>query len=163
MEVERGPTRRKDDSPSPYLGGADGADFIVATLDYLRRSLSSDLATSGTPPVIRQKQILRQWAECSNRILNCASLPQRIVRGGQEHDIFHDEREDRYFKVTRDGLFGLTPGIELALVSSDRDPRRFHLWEASPIKAVFRESEFLITNGFTRYVGYACLHRPSCR
>lgn len=36
--------------------------------------------------------------------------------------------------MTRDGIFGLSPGIDLALVSSDMDARRFHLWEASPME-----------------------------
>lgn len=55
-----------------------------------------------------------------------------------EHDIYHDEPSDRYFKVTQDGIFGLAPGIDLALVSSDMEARRFHLWEASPIEYLER-------------------------
>ncbi|MCW5558297.1 MAG: hypothetical protein KIT22_10760 [Verrucomicrobiae bacterium] len=41
-------------------------------------------------------------------------------------------------KVTRDGVFGLAPGIELALVSSSEDARRFHLWEATPLEYLER-------------------------
>ena len=55
-----------------------------------------------------------------------------------EHDLFFDETSDRYFKVTRYGVFGLSPGIELALVSSAQDPRRFHLWEATPLEYLER-------------------------
>ena len=40
--------------------------------------------------------------------------------------------------MTRDGIFGLSPGIDLALVSSDMDARRFHLWEASPMEYLER-------------------------
>jgi hypothetical protein len=50
--------------------------------------------------------------------------------------LFHDEATDRYLKVTRNGVFGLSPGIELALVSSSQDARRFHLWEASPLECL---------------------------
>ena len=57
-------------------------------------------------------------------------------RGGQEHDIFREG--ERVFKVTRDGIFGLSPGIELALVSSHQDARRFHLWEATPLEYLER-------------------------
>jgi hypothetical protein len=32
--------------------------------------------------------------------------------------------------VTREGVFGLTPGIDLALVAAGQDARRFQLWEA---------------------------------
>ncbi len=53
-----------------------------------------------------------------------------------EHDWFRDG--ERVFKVTRDGIFGLSPGIDLALVSSDMEARRFHLWEASPIEYLER-------------------------
>ncbi len=65
-------------------------------------------------------------------------LPPKVIKGGQEHDLFHDEPSDRYFKVTRNGVFGLSPGIELALVSSSQDARRFHLWEASPLEYLER-------------------------
>ena len=40
--------------------------------------------------------------------------------------------------MTRNGVFGLSPGIELALVSSDQEARRFHLWEASPVEYLER-------------------------
>ena len=42
---------------------------------------------------------------------------------------------ERIFNVTRNGVFGLSPGIELALVSFSQDARRFHHWEASPLAA----------------------------
>lgn len=71
-------------------------------------------------------------------LLSQSDLPAKVVRGGQEHDVYHDEATDRYFKVTRDGVFGFSPGIELALVSSSEDARRFHLWEASPIEYLER-------------------------
>lgn len=65
-------------------------------------------------------------------MLNSKDLPAKVIRGGQEHDVYHDETSDRYFKATRDGVFGFSPGIELALVSSSEDARKFHLWHASP-------------------------------
>ena len=65
-------------------------------------------------------------------------FPAIPVRGGQEHDLFHDTATDRYFKVTRNGIFGLSPGIELALVSSGEDARRFQLWEATPLEYLER-------------------------
>ena len=71
-------------------------------------------------------------------LLKPSDLPAKVVRGGQEHDIYHDEYSDRYFKVTRDGIFGLSPGMDLALVSSDMEARRFQLWEATPIEYLER-------------------------
>lgn len=71
-------------------------------------------------------------------LLSADDLPSKTVRGGQEHDLFHDTARDRYFKVTRYGVFGLSPGIELALVSSAEDDRRFHLWEATPLEYLER-------------------------
>ncbi|MGC6425986.1 MAG: hypothetical protein ACON5H_03200 [Akkermansiaceae bacterium] len=53
-----------------------------------------------------------------------------FTRGGQEHDVF--DTGARVFKATKNGVFGFEPGIELALVSSGEDARRFHLWDASP-------------------------------
>jgi hypothetical protein len=60
------------------------------------------------------------------------------LKGGQEHELWHDESEDRIWKLTRGGVFGLQPGIDLALVSSSEDARRFHLWEANPIEYLER-------------------------
>lgn len=74
------------------------------------------------------------------------------MRGGQEHDVFSDG--DRFFKVTRCGVFGLTPGIDLALVPGDQDARRFHLWEATPIQYLERlRLQNLITPGIIRLEG----------
>jgi hypothetical protein len=82
--------------------------------------------------------VLREWAGNLGLLLTAAHLPATVVRGGQEHDLFHNTVSDRYFKVTRDGVFGLSPGIELALVSSSQDARRFHLWEATPLEYLER-------------------------
>lgn len=120
--------------PPAEQRGANGADLIVAALDFLRGSLSADSGTFGTPPLARQKEGLIQWAGSLGLLLSTSEIPAKVVRGGQEHDLYHDEATDRYFKVTRNGVFGLSPGIELALVSSSQDARRFHLWEASPLR-----------------------------
>lgn len=117
---------------------ADGADLILAALDHLRGGVSPNGGSSGPPSLARQKENLREWARGLGLLLSQSDLPPKVVRGGQEHDVYHDEATDRYFKVTRDGIFGLSPGIDLALVSSDMDARRFQLWEASPIEYLER-------------------------
>jgi Serine/Threonine/Tyrosine Kinase found in polyvalent proteins len=119
---------------------ADGADLVRAALDYIRGGLSTDSGASGTdiPTSARQKADLREWAAGVGLLLTPEHLPAKTVRGGQEHDLFHDTARDRYYKVTRDGVFGLSPGIELALVSSSQDARRFHLWEATPLEYLER-------------------------
>lgn len=117
---------------------ADGEDLILAALDHLRGSLSPDRNAFGSPSLSRQKEGLLEWAGRLGLLLTTSDLPAKVERGGQEHDIYHDESTDRYVKVTRDGIFGLSPGIDLALVSSDMDARRFHLWEASPIEYLER-------------------------
>jgi len=71
-------------------------------------------------------------------LLTPEQLPGVPVRGGQEHDLFHDQATDRYFKVTRQGMFGLSPGMDIALVSSGADGRRFQLWEATPLEYLER-------------------------
>ena len=117
---------------------ADGPGLVRAALDHLRGSLPPDGGASGPPTVARQKEDLREWARGLGLLLNADDLPSKTVRGGQEHDLFHDTARDRYFKVTRYGVFGLSPGIELALVSSAEDARRFHLWEATPLEYLER-------------------------
>lgn len=78
----------------------------------------------------------------------------KVVKGGQEHDLWHDEITDRYWKLTKNGVFGLNPGIELALVSSAEDARRFHLWEATPLQYLERlELHNLLVPGLNRIEG----------
>ena len=127
-----------DARPSAPHRGTDATDLVLAALDHLRRGLSADRDSLGTPSLARQAKDLREWADRLGLLLNPADLPSKVVRGGQEHELYHDEATDRYFKVTRNGVFGLSPGIELALVSSDADARRFHLWEASPLEYLER-------------------------
>jgi hypothetical protein len=129
---------QRSSGETPALSRADGADLVVAAFSHLRGGLPSDVATPGTPTLARQKESLREWARGLGLLLNPGNLPPKVVRGGQEHDLFHDEATDRYFKVTRDGIFRLAPGIDLALVSSDQDARRFHLWEATPLEYLER-------------------------
>lgn len=127
-----------DPGEAASLRRADGADLVGAALSHLRRGLPSTGAAHGTPTLARQKESLREWARGLGLLLSPAKLPTKVVRGGQEHDLFHDEATDRYFKVTRGGIFGLAPGIDLALVSSGEDARRFHLWEATPLEYLER-------------------------
>lgn len=124
--------------PPAHQRGADGPDLVRAALAHLGGGLPADGGTSWPPTIARQKTDLREWAVGLGLLLSAAGLPPKVVRGGQEHEVFHDEPSDRYFKLTRDGVFGLSPGIELALVSSSQDPRRFHLWEASPLEYLER-------------------------
>lgn len=129
---------RDDSGASTPQPRGDGADLVGAALDHLRRGVSADRGPSGTPTLARQKRDLCEWAESLGCLLTVGDLPAKTVRGGQEHNLFHDESRDCYVKVTRHGVFGLSPGIELALVSSAQDARRFHLWEASPLEYLER-------------------------
>lgn len=119
--------------PAPRLEGDDGGhDRIVAALDHLHRVLSPSGGAYWKADAGRQKACLQEWADRLGLLLEPAEILPKLRRGGQEHDYFLDEARDRCVKVTRNGVFGLTPGIELALVPSDQDARRFHLWEATP-------------------------------
>ena len=146
----------RPDIPGPPADqrDADARDLILAALDFLRGGLSGDGEASGPPTLARQEARLREWADRLGLLLNPTALPTKVVRGGQEHDLFHDEANDRYFKVTRNGVFGLSPGIELALVSSAEDARRFHLWEATPAEYLERlHLQNLLVPGINRLEG----------
>lgn len=128
--------RQRDAREAAALRRADGADLVGAALDYLRGLPASGGGPSGTPALARQTEGLREWARSLGLLLNPDRIVPRLERGGQEHDWFREG--ERVFKVTRDGIFGLSPGIDLALVSSDQDARRFHLWEATPLEYLER-------------------------
>jgi hypothetical protein len=125
-------TGSKDpDSNSANLQRADSDNLVVSAIDYIRGILSTSGEASGTPTVAWQKKSLCEWARSLGLLLKPDLIVPRLERGGQEHDIFRDG--ERVIKVTRYGVFGLSPGIELALVASSVDARRFHLWEATPL------------------------------
>ena len=136
MASERESTAPANPDPSAHQQRADGADLIRAALDFLRGIPAPGGAASGPPTLASQENGLREWAERLGLLLKSGDFIPRLERGGQEHDWFKDG--DRVIKVTRNGVFGLSPGIELALVSSSQDARRFHLWEASPLEYLER-------------------------
>ena len=122
--------------PPAHHCGADGADLIRAALDFLRGIQAASGESSGPPTLASQEENLRQWADSLGLLLKSEDYIPRLERGGQEHDWFQDG--ERVIKITRNGVFGFSPGIELALVSSSQDARRFHLWEASPLEYLER-------------------------
>ena len=135
MNDDAKPPRDASGAPTPLPRG-DGADLVGSALDFLRGLSDVGGGPSGTPTLARQKVGLVEWARGLGLELNGADLLPRLIRGGQEHDWVRIG--ERIVKVTRHGVFGLSPGIELALVSSSQDARRFHLWEASPLEYLER-------------------------
>jgi hypothetical protein len=134
------PSETESDSeipdPPAHQRGADGEDLVLAALDHLRGISPADGTTSGPPPLARQEAGLREWANRLGLLLDSSAINPKLTRGGQEHDVYHEG--GRIFKVTRNGVFGFSPGIELALVASSQDARRFHLWDASPLEYLER-------------------------
>ena len=126
-----------EDTPAqghpPHLSREDGADLIVAAADQLRGVLSASGGPHWKANTSGQKACLKEWGRDLGLLLATGDWIHHFRRGGQEHDIYDPPNGDRIFKLTRDGIFGLTPGIDLALVASGEEARRFHLWEASPI------------------------------
>jgi hypothetical protein len=107
MSNEAESSSAKNHPPADHRG-VDGADLIVSALDFIRGSVSSDGGSCGPPNLARQEEILLQWADDMGLRLNHSDFPSKVVRDGQEHDLFHEETSDRYL-----GVFGLSPGIEL--------------------------------------------------
>lgn len=89
--------------------GADAGDLVVAALDFLRRVQEAGGGPSGPPSLAGQEASLLRWADGLGLLL----IPDQIIpfldRGGQEHDIL--KQGERVLKVTRNGVFGLSPGI----------------------------------------------------
>ena len=119
--MEDDPAAQAD--PPSRLSRDDGEDRIVAALDFLRGILRGGGETHWKADARRQKGCLEEWAKNLGCLLIPESILPRLKRGGQEHDYFLDDETDRCVKVTRNGVFGLSPGIELALVPADQDAR----------------------------------------
>ena len=137
-----------------HLARDDGENRIVAALDHLREVLRGSGESYREANTFRQKGCLQEWAEDLGLCLDPDQILPRLKRGGQEHDYFLDEEKRLCIKLTREGVFGLTPGIDLALVPSDQDARRFHLWEASPYQYLERlRLQNLISPGLNRLEG----------
>ena len=115
-----------------HLTGDDEQDRVYTALTHLESVLQTDGDTHWKEDPTSQKTVITAWAEDLGLLLSADEISPHLRRGGQEHDIFEDEPSQRIIKVTRNGVFGLTPGIELELVSSGNDPRRLHLWDATP-------------------------------
>lgn len=140
--------------PPARLSGDDGGDRIVAALDFLRGVRPAGGGPHRETDTTCQKARLQEWAESLGCLLNPEVILPKLRRGGQEHDYFLDHATGRCFKLTRDGVFGLTPGIDLALVPSGEDARRFHLWEATPCQYLERlRLQNLITPKLNRLEG----------
>lgn len=129
------PQPKQQDQASHFPCG-DERDLVVAALDHLRGILPAGGGASGTPSLARQKESLAEWARGLGLLLNADEIAPKLLKGGQEHEFYREG--DRVIKVTCGGVFGLSPGIELALVSSSQEARKFHLWEATPIEYLER-------------------------
>ena len=128
--MEDAPPAQAD--PPSRLAGDDGEDRILAALDFLRGIRPAGGEPHWETDTAGQKVRLQEWAKSLGCLLNPEVILPQLRRGGQEHDYFLDSVTGRCFKLTRCGVFGLSPGIDLALVPADQDARRFHLWEATP-------------------------------
>lgn len=137
-----------------YLSREDGGDLIIAASDHLRRVLQTDGRPYWEADTPRQKKSLGEWGGELGLLLSHGPWIKGFRRGGQEHDVFEPLDPSRIFKLTREGVFGLTPGIELALVASNEEGRRFHLWEASPYQYLERlRLQNIVTPGLNRLEG----------
>jgi hypothetical protein len=146
--------RMPDGFPRPPADqrGADAGDLVFAALDFLQGVQEAGGGPSGPRSLAGQEARLLEWADGLGLLLNAETITPLLSRGGQEHEIV--DQQDRVLKVTRNGVFGLSPGIELALVSSAEEARRFHLWEASPIEYLQRlHLQNLLVPGLNRLEG----------
>jgi len=103
-ESQPQPESGRQAAPVP---GAGGRDLVQAALDLLRGISPAGGEPPGSPTVARQKESLREWARGLGLLLDPDVIVPRLGRGGQEHDIY--EAGGRVYKVTRNGIFGLSP------------------------------------------------------
>lgn len=148
-----GHTHPHPPSPSPagFPGNhAEGA--IDAAISHIRGILSASGESLGSPSFAGVEASLRQWAGDLGALLDPADVLPHLKKGGQEHDIF--ERDGRVYKVTKNGFFGLDPGLDVALESTGTERYRFTLWEATPLQYLERlRLQNLLVPGLVRLEG----------
>jgi len=116
--------------PPRLLLGENGEDHLQAAFNHLRGILSESGGSPWAVSSTRQEACIGEWADSLGLLLNGDDILSHLRKGGQEHDLLDALRDGRIWKVTKNGYFGLTPGLELDLVPAGMDGRRFHLWES---------------------------------
>ncbi|MFP4493622.1 MAG: hypothetical protein ACLFRP_07015 [Puniceicoccaceae bacterium] len=104
----------------------------------MRRVLRVGGRSPGSVSPARQEEALLEWARYSGCLIDPGSALAGLMTGGQEHDLRFDEENKRVVKVTREGVFGLSPGVEIELRSSGKHQRVFKLWQATPYEYLER-------------------------
>jgi len=127
---------RQAQSETPHLSGEDEEDYLASCYKHLRGTLQSYREAPRAPSLSCQKEAITEWADRMGLLLDPDSHLPRLQKGGQEHDYYYEG--ESIVKVTKSGIFGLSPGMDLALVASGDDARRFHLWEATPLQYLER-------------------------
>ncbi len=146
-------TSRSTHNNPHYHRRDDEEDLVLAAQAHLRASAEAEGKAPWETSSASQQMALRQWAEKRSILIEIEEYSGILENGGQEHDVI--PLEYNYLKVTRSGFFGLTPGIELAMVSDSQDARRFHLWEATPWQYLERlRLQNLLTNQINTLIGF---------
>ena len=92
-------------SPRPPADqrGTDGADLILAALDHLRGGLPADGGTCGPPTLARQKEDLRQWADCLG-LLHLAEITDGAYYGAEDNLGVFDAHDKNLVRADEDVL-----------------------------------------------------------
>jgi hypothetical protein len=138
---------------------AGGGDRIAAAQQFLREFCHGTGKTLGPPGLTREETGILAWAESVGLLLNPDDLLPKLLRGGMEHDVFLNG--NRVVKVTKNGIFGFSPGLELMLIDArhSADAQRFHLWEATPMQYLERlELHNLLLPGFNDLLGVVSIN-----
>ncbi|MES2708333.1 MAG: hypothetical protein V4726_17190 [Verrucomicrobiota bacterium] len=120
------------DSTSPLQSARRhlrGVEAAVSGVD------ESGRAAAGT----RQGRALWRWAQENSRSLTPDQYLEKIDGGGQEHRVWHDLKERRYWKATYAGHFGWVAGLDFRYNKRSQEDEPFiGMGEALPLEYLDR-------------------------
>lgn len=129
-------------SDGPGLSGGDPAGALESALRHLRgiEAAISGVDESGRAAAgTRQGRALWRWAQENGRSLTPDQYLGKIDGGGQEHRVWHDLKQRRYWKATHAGRYGWVAALDFRFNKrTQEDEPYIGMGEALPLEYLER-------------------------
>lgn len=132
----------RSSSDSPGVSGGDPRSALESALGHLRgiEEAVSGIDQSGRAAAgTRQGRALWRWAQENGRSLTPDLYLEKISGGGQEHRVWHDLLQRRYWKATHAGRYGWKAALDFRFNKrTQEDEPYIGMGEALPLEYLVR-------------------------